>query len=244
MRNAECAEGRNGAEADMSFQMIHMEIAYRLLQYFPQVKHPAEFILGSVAPDAVHMVPDAVRLAADFDVTEKIRSHLFEGCGPWGDTQDYELWERNIGAFFETNVAVEADPVRRDFMFGIFVHCLTDYWNDLKIWRKAQSMYLPSMPLEAFKDAFYREYRSIDWWLYQNSEHTAKICALLADAALFSIEGLVNGEKLANLKKYLLTVQYNMELVDITRNRFFTAERIEDFMAFVVDAFEKQLRNV
>lgn len=218
----------------MSFQMIHMEIAYRLLRYLPQVKHPAEFILGSVAPDAVHMAPDAVQLAVNFDVAGKVRSHLFEGCGPWGDTQDYERWEQNISAFFEKNVAVEAESVRRDFMFGIFVHCLTDRWNDLKIWREAQNRYLPSMPLEAFKDAFYREYRSIDWWLYQNSEHTEKICALLADAAVFSIEGLVNGKELENLKKYLLTVQYDVKKVDITQNHFFTAERIETFMAFVV----------
>lgn len=222
----------------MSLQMIHMEIAYRLLQSFPQVKYPAEFILGSVAPDAVHMAPDAVRLAADFDVAGKVKSHLFEGCGPWGDTQDYEQWKQNISAFFEKKVAVEAEPARRDFMFGIFVHCLTDRWNDLKIWRKAQNMYLSSMPSEEFKEAFYQEYRRIDWWLYQNSEHTAKICALLADAEAFAIEGLVDRRELENLRKYLLTVQYDVKVVDITQNRFFTAERIEDFMAFVIDAIK------
>lgn len=225
----------------MSFQMIHMEIAYRLLAYFPQVKHPAEFILGSVAPDAVHMDPDAVCLTADFDVTRKVQSHLFEDCGPWGDTQDYGQWEHNISAFFEKNVAVEAEPVRSAFMFGIFVHCLTDRWNDLKIWRKAQRMYLPSMPLEAFKDAFYREYRRIDQWLYQNSEHTAKICALLAAAEGFSIDGLVDGKELESLRKYLLTVQYDVEKVDITPNHFFTEERLEDFMAFVMEDVRETL---
>lgn len=223
----------------MSLQMIHMEIAYRLLQYLPQVKHPAEFILGSVAPDAVHMAADAAHLAADFDVAEKVRSHLFEGCGPWGDTQDYEQWERNIETFFEKGVRGETEPARRDFALGIYVHCLTDRWNDLRIWRRAQSMYLPAMAFAEFRDSFYREYRKIDWWLYQNSEHTTKICALLADAAVFSLEGLVNGEKLENLKKYLLTVQYNVEMVDITQNHFFTAQRIEDFMTFVIDGFCK-----
>lgn len=219
----------------MSFQMIHMEIAYRLLQYLPQVKHPAEFILGSVAPDAVHMAPDAVRLAADFDVTRKVQSHLFNGCGLWGDTQNYERWEQNIDAFYERNVAVETEPAYRDFMLGIFVHCLTDRWNDLKIWRKAQSKYLSSMPPEEFREVFYQEYRRIDWWLYQNSEHTAKICALLAAAETFSIDGLVDREELESLRKYLLSVQYDVEEVDITQNRFFTTERIEDFMALVVE---------
>lgn len=228
----------------MSLQMIHMEIAYRLLQYLPQVKHPAEFILGSVAPDAVHMERGAARLAADFDVTGKVRSHLFEGCGPWGDTQDYEQWKRNIETMFEKVAVVETDPARRDFELGIGVHCLTDRWNDIRIWRVAQSLYLPSMAFAEFRDSFYREYRKIDRWLYQNSAHTAEICALLADAEVFSVEGLVNREELESLKKYLLTVQYNVERVDITQNHFFTAGRIEDFMTFVVDDIRETLRRL
>ena len=68
----------------MAFQMIHMEIAYRLLERIPQIPNAAEFILGSVAPDSVHMNPD-------YNVSMKIKSHMFEGCGKWGDTQDYQL---------------------------------------------------------------------------------------------------------------------------------------------------------
>lgn len=218
----------------MSFQMIHMEIAYRLLPYLPQVKHPAEFILGSVAPDAVHM-------ALHYEVGRKVKSHLFESCGPWGDTQDYGRWRHNIAAFYEGSVAKEAESARRDFALGICVHCLTDYGNDLKIWRKAQSVYLPSMPLEDFKDAFYREYRSIDRWLYQNSEHTAAIRELLAAAEAFVFEGLTDREELERMRKHLLCEQYDTDTVDITQNRFFTKKRLEDFMAFAADDIRETL---
>lgn len=218
----------------MSFQMIHMEIAYRLLQYFPQVKHPAEFILGSVAPDAVHM-------AADFDVNRKVKSHLFEGCGPWGDTQDYGQWQRNIETFLEKVVTVEVEPARRDFEFGIWIHCLTDRWNDLMIWREAQRMYLPGMGFEEFKEIYYQEYRSIDRWLYQNSENTAAVRSLLADAAAFDIESLVDREELERQREHLLCEQYNTKVVNITQNCFFTSERIDDFMAFVIDDIRKAI---
>ena len=60
----------------MSFQMIHMEIAYRLLSRLPQIENAAEFILGSVAPDSVHM-------NADYTVDRKVKSHMFEECGNW-----------------------------------------------------------------------------------------------------------------------------------------------------------------
>lgn len=213
----------------MSFQMIHMEIAYRLLEYLPQIEHPAEFILGSVAPDAVHMNPH-------YDVSSKVKSHLFKNCGMWGDTLDYEQWRSNIEAYFERIAAAQEEPARRDFEIGICVHCLTDRWNDIRIWRKAQSEFLPTMTFEAFKEAFYREYRNIDWWLYQNSGNTAQIRKLLADAESFEIEDLVDRQELEDLRKHLLTVQYDVEMVDITNNCFFTAEKIEDFMAFTVDA--------
>lgn len=212
----------------MSFQMIHMEIAYRLLQYLPQVEYPAEFILGSVAPDAVHMDPH-------FDVDRKVKSHLFEDCGPWGDTQDYARWRRNIETFFEKAVAVEAEPVRRDFALGICIHCLTDYWNDLRIWREAQRLYLPAMAFEEFKEVYYQEYRNIDWWLYQNSEHTVAIRDMLAGASAFAMEGLVDKEELERQRVHLLYEQYNVGKVDITSNSYFTAGRIEDFITFVVD---------
>lgn len=211
----------------MSLQMIHMEIAYRLLQYLPQVKHPAEFILGSVAPDAVHM-------AMHFDVNRKVNSHLFEGCGPWGDTQDYDRWMRNINAFLEKVMAVESESARRDFALGICVHCLTDYWNDIGIWRKAQGVYLQTMPFGKFKEAYYRELRNIDWWLYQNGKNTAAVREMLAGAVSFAIEGLVDREELERQRAHLLYEQYEVDAVDITRNYFFTPERIEDFIMFVV----------
>lgn len=78
----------------MAFQMIHMEIAYRLLKHIPQLSNAAEFILGSVAPDSVHMNPN-------YNVGMKVKSHLFEGCGKWSDTQDYQQWKRNINSFYK-----------------------------------------------------------------------------------------------------------------------------------------------
>lgn len=218
----------------MSLQMIHMEIAYRLLEYLPQIKHPAEFILGSVAPDAVHMNPA-------YDVSSKVKSHLFKDCGMWGDTLDYEQWRSNIDDYFEGIVTVQEEPARRDFMLGICVHCLTDRWNDIRIWRKAQSEFLPTMTFEVFKEAFYREQRSIDNWLYQNSENTAQIRRLLSDAESFAIEDLVDREELEELRKHLLYVQYDVKKVDITNNCFFTTERIEAFIAFTVNAIRETL---
>lgn len=43
---------------------------------------------------------------------------------------------------------------------GMCVHCLTDYWNDIKIWKRLQKGYVSAMGFEGFKDAYYAEARA------------------------------------------------------------------------------------
>ena len=100
----------------MAYQMIHMEVAYRLLNRLPQIENAAEFILGSVAPDSVHMDPD-------FTIDRKVKSHMFEGCGKWSDTQDYRRWKSNIGDTFGKILTERERTDYRDFGIGLCVHC-------------------------------------------------------------------------------------------------------------------------
>lgn len=210
----------------MAFQMIHMEIAYRLLKRIPQIANPAEFILGSVAPDSVHMNPN-------YDINMKARSHLFEGCGEWSDTQDYERWKRNIRFFCEKIIKKKAC---KDFGIGICVHCLTDYWNDRKVWRTLQRKYIPPMTVDTFKKAYYPEAQGIDVWLYQHSENTNTIRKMLSEACAVDIEGMINKDDLERQKNHLLNVQYKVDAVDISDYHYLSAEFLDDFLEFTVDA--------
>ena len=210
----------------MAFQMIHMEVAYRLLNRIPQISNAAEFILGSVAPDSVHMNPN-------YNIDMKMKSHLFEGCGKWSDTQDYQRWKRNIHHFCEM-IAGKEDAYR-DFCIGICVHCLTDYWNDLKIWRKLQSKYIPSMNIDTFREAYYPEARGIDQWLYQNSKNTKFIRKMLSEALAMDVEGITNKEDLERQRNHLLNTQYDVDRVDISKYQYLSANDIEDFIEFTVN---------
>lgn len=205
----------------MAFQMIHMEVAYRLLKRIPLISNAAEFILGSVAPDSVHMDPD-------YSIDMKVRSHLFEGCGQWSDTQDYPRWEKNIHFFYES--VAGKGKADRDFGIGICVHCLTDYWNDRKIWRKLQSENIPPMTAYEFKKAYYPEAKGIDLWLYQNSKDTGPIRKMLSEALAMDVEGMINKENVERQRKHLLNTQYDVDVVDISRYQYLSANAISDFI--------------
>ncbi len=220
----------------MAFQMIHMEIAYGLLQHLPQIENKAEFLLGSVAPDSVHMNPN-------YDVSSKVLSHMFEGCGMWSDTQDYERWMSNIQEVFVKLTAQEDDSKYRDFVIGLCVHCMTDYWNDLRIWRRLQKQNMPPMTLEEFKEAYYPEAKGIDLWLYQNSANTKVIRELLREADSFDVEGLVKKAEVEKQRQHLLCVQYEADEIDISQFRFLSAEDIRDFVTFVVEDIAGKIRE-
>ncbi len=212
----------------MASQMIHLEIAYRIAKRVGIEEGLDEFILGSVAPDSVHF--------AENYLEKKIHSHLFEGCGPWGDTQDYDHWIENIRAFNEKYVVNEEDGIKKAFLQGICVHCITDYWNDLLIWRALQKKMIPPMTYETFREEYYPESRSVDRWLYQNSENSDEIMKLLADSEVFDFEDYVRAEEINKMKDHLINMQYNLpDPVDIEDNRYYTKEMLLQFLSDVTD---------
>ena len=219
----------------MSYQMIHMEIAYRLLQQLPVIQNKAEFILGAVAPDSVHMNPD-------YKVAMKVKSHMFEGCGKWGDTQDYERWERNIKGFFCENAIGDERTKYRDFSLGMCVHCLTDYWNDIKIWKRLRKEYIPAMEFEEFKSAYYAEARESDLYLYQHGENTEIIRSMLLQAEAVEIKGIVAAKEVSTQKNHLLTVQYAQPYTDISDHVFLREETVEEFVSFTVREIKNMIK--
>lgn len=211
----------------MAYQMIHMEVAYRLLERWTWIAHPAEFIVGAVAPDSVHM-------SENFQIERKVKSHLFEACGPWGDTQDYEQWLTNIRSFWLTKGYPCNEPKEKAFIAGICVHCLTDYCNDRNIWRKLQNQHIPPMTLEAFREAYYPEARGIDQWLFQNSPNTSQIVKLFEKGEGYCVQDLLCVEEIQKQKEHMLHTQYCVDTVDISKYQFLSADFIEHFIVETV----------
>ncbi len=221
----------------MSFQMTHMQIAYNLIDKWNITEGKGEFILGSVAPDSVHF-------RDDYSVEQKIHTHLFEGCGPWGDTQDYENWSINIDSFLDRYLKNEADIKKKMFILGIGVHCITDYYNDLLIWRDGQRKHIPPMTSEGFREAFYSEAPIVDKWLFQNSEDSDEICQLFKNSVEYEVEGYIQSKDLVALKKHLIDVQYNLEdKIDVSGFKYYPAEKILWFTKTVTENIYSKLSN-
>jgi hypothetical protein len=213
-----------------------MEIAYRLLPRLGGNIPAAEFIFGSVAPDSVHMNPE-------YEVRFKVQSHLFEGCGEWGNTGDYDRWERNIDSFWSRQKERRIRDEELAFAGGVFTHCYTDYYNDLNLWRRFQRQYIPPMTPAEFRTSYYREARGIDNWLYYHSHSAGEIMQLLEKGRFYPLEGLLREKEAMLEKQHLLQEQYEDRQDEIQDFRFLKEEILMEFIENTVDAIEKKFRE-
>lgn len=220
----------------MAGQITHMEIAHRLIDKLGIAQGKEEFILGSVAPDSVHFDEDYL--------SKKIHSHLFENCGPWGDTQNYDNWIVNIRAFWTRYVVKEKNSIQRSFYIGIVVHCLTDYWNDLLIWRALQKKMIPPMTYDGFKEAYYPESNRIDRWLYQNIDDADEIMELLENSHETDFEDYLKAACITKMKRHLIDVQYNLpDLIDVSGHTYYKADMMWQFLSEVPDRICEQIKE-
>lgn len=219
----------------MAYQMIHMEVAYRLLERLSFVTNRAEFILGAVAPDSVHMNPD-------YEVSQKVKSHLFYGCGDWGNTRDYKRWNHNIMQYWKKREKSIYTPKEKDFIAGICTHCLTDYSNDLNIWRRLQKENIPPMTLKEFQTAYYPEAKGIDVWLHENSKYKDEIVTLLSQGQPYELDGIIKEGDVLLMKHHLLYKQYADCKAEITDYQFLSEKSIMEFIDLTVNHIEEQLK--
>ena len=218
----------------MAGQITHMAVAYNLMEPLSVHEAKEEFILGSVAPDSVHFAEDYL--------PKKVHSHLFENCGPWGDTQDYDQWIVNIRAFWNNYVLPEKDTAKKMFYLGITVHCLTDYWNDLIIWRALQKKMIPPLTYDGFKEEYYPESTRIDRYLFQHLDNADKIMELLKNSKEADFEDYLRKIDLTKMKDHLINVQYNLpDPIDVSAHKHYTRDMV---FWFVDEAAKRVLEQI
>ena len=220
----------------MSFQMTHLEIAYRVAKKLGLSENLEQFILGSVASDSVHF-------RDGFVIEHKIHSHLFEECGEWSDTQDYERWMQNIGDFWDKYGASEKDARLKAFILGICAHCVTDYCNDRIIWRALEKQYIPPMTRDEFRSVYYPEAQTVDKWLFQNSPNAKEIVTLLKASEEVDLGDFIYARDQVKMKEHLINVQYNLpEPLDVSAFKYYPADKILWFVDTVSERVFEYLK--
>ena len=214
----------------MSYQMTHLEVAYRLMDKYKWIEARPDFLLGAIAPDAVHF-------HEEYYTKLKEQSHLWD-CGPrWGITLDSDKWKRNVLDFWN----MHKTDSNRDYIAGYCVHILTDWLNDIKIWSPFINENMQDEDVDAIYHIYGQEAYRGDQWLFHESNNSEKIMSLLAESQEYSIVNCVLQKDVETQKKYILSEQYkNKSKYEISGHRYCTKSAIISF----IDECAEELKDI
>lgn len=202
----------------MLFPMTHLIIARNILNATSQIKDPAQFMLGSIAPDAVHFRPD-------FESDMKKVSHLVVGEERWGWVTDNDGWKENILTFFD--LMKDEDP---DFILGYCAHILADIKHNIEIWTPFRIEHEHELK-SGQGSALHREAVEVDFELYRTCPDRPKMWELLERARPIDIPGIVEASDIERARAHLLYKQYEgRKPVDMSGYKHVTVKTMVDLI--------------
>lgn len=192
---------------------------------------PGDFLLGAIAPDAVHF-------HKEYHTDLKEKSHLWN-CGPkWGITLQSDKWKENVLEFWK----IHKNDINRDFVAGCCIHILTDWLNDIIIWTPFRNANLKNEDVREIYHIYGDEALGSDRWLYENSQNSKRIMELLAVSSICAVDGCVEKEDVCRMKQHILRNQYaGTDTCDISNYQYCTKEIVLSFIDECVKNFEKVL---
>jgi hypothetical protein len=156
--------------------MVHLAIAIELCDALSWEASPA-FLLGSLAPDAIHMRPESAR-------EDKSRVHLHQAIEAEGPAA--------VRRLFESLAA--ADASLRDLALGYAVHLLTDaLWVERVFYAFRADL---ALPRDQERELYYRETDEVDRLLYEGSPWRPQIWRTLAAARPADLPGLLSADEI------------------------------------------------
>lgn len=198
----------------MPLPMVHLAIAVQAHTLANRRLTPA-FVLGSLAPDAIHMRPGT-------DRDDKARVHL----GLW-QMSEPEALER-IQNLMDENCSEEngLDP----FVGGYAAHLLTDYWWLQAFARPFFERFSSDTPSEERREWYYRETDQVDFNLYRCAAWRQAVWRMLAEACAPDFSPYLSADEIDGWRQRTLDWFEKLKQEPGILPQFITDEVVADFI--------------
>jgi len=213
----------------MAFPLTHLCVAYHILTKHP-IPAPELFLLGSIAPDAVHSRAEFKGSSQSNIGPAKKVTHLCPiSDEKWGRITDNDGWVESVKAFISKNP-------NNPLLLGYAVHVLTDIFNNKGLWHYFSTNY-PEEAARGYNSNYYADLRNIDLRLYNEFVKNSKMMDLLKNSTSQDISGLIARDELEDIRNHLLNIAY-ADIPDnaYTNNYFYVT--YDQTLEFINDAAE------
>jgi len=209
----------------MPLPMVHLAIAVRTHELIGSELTPA-FLLGSIAPDAIHMRPNTTR-------NDKQKTHLLPDAS---DPKD-----QHIGRLLDRYRA--RGPKAIDFAEGYAAHILVDRaWTETVL--ESLRRQLPAaMPHAELRSLYYQESDQVDFDLYHKAPWRPAVWGLLAQAQPIDFEPLLAADEIARWRDRTLNWFESLKQEPMIEPAYITAVLVQAFVLEMANMLAPYLRE-
>ena len=231
----------------MAFPITHLLVADALLSRYPRTDtDAAQFLLGALAPDAIHYRKDfAGAEMKNIGAAKKITHLCPVSDERWGEVTDNEGWIECIKEFAHTHTgsqtgrgainSQENSSAAYAQAEGYVVHALTDCYNNMTLWDRFRTQH-PAEAAKGYASGYYRDLQEIDLRLYLAYVAGSKIERLLAMAEPCDMPGLVSAGEIRAIRDNILCENYKGRVpLDGYEYSFVTYDEALDYIAKTAD---------
>ena len=204
--------------------MTHILTAEKALKFVPVVSDYPTYILGTIAPDAVHA-------NSDYTVEIKEKSHILAPGLKWGKIDDWEkaeLWLDSIKKYYLKN----RNKYHKDFLLGYIVHLLVDIYN---------SMYFYTPFIKSIKgdfektiEKYKKESYNVNYFLYSLYSEKKDLWNVLNSGKAVTLDNVIKKEDIEH--RIVQLFEYEFKHWDISHIADHEICKIEDMEHSIQDA--------
>jgi len=255
----------------MSFPLTHLLIADELLTrinhtneapknqssknqapqhiFQSQIIDAPSFLLGAIAPDAIHYRKTLPTDQGGIGPAKKITHLCPISNEPWGQVTDNDGWVNCVKSFVQSKATSQATSKTANddasdsaiqttnntpaLIQGYATHVLTDLYNNKTLWHRFRSKH-PQEAAKGYASGYYQDLTNIDIHLYQQLPQVSQIWSQLAKAIPQEMPGLVSEEEIIALQKNILYDNYKPPLPTSSQNYAYVT--FEESIAWIQEA--------
>ena len=218
----------------MAFPFTHLCVGYELLRANTMSEEDgALFLLGNIAPDAIHFREPFIGSDMKHIGPAKKVTHLCPVNNEvWGSVTDNEGWIQQVRSFLDE---CPIDPLR----LGYASHVLTDILNNMTLWNSFRTKF-PEEAAKGYTSDYYTDMGEIHIRLYSKMPYTEDIMGLLKKSNVTSDiyrkgELLVSVSEMERIKHNLAYENFKNAEKDITPNYNYSFVTFDDMLEYIED---------
>jgi hypothetical protein len=204
----------------MPYTILHLELADRILNTIKLDR--SQFLIGSMAPDAIHMRKNAT-------IEEKRTIHMY---GP----RDISLRFQNLTNFYQKYEG----QINQSYLFGWLSHLQADflmlYWLNWHF----KLRYIPEMNKDTRKHLYRTENSCLESAIYHGDpDKFDGIINSITDSEITEIPGILTKNEIAQWISDIRTRSYEKSKLD---NTYFTMSRTMQFFDIATSIIIKSIQ--